>query len=327
MVNINVYPTKEEMGKNAAIKTFGLIKQIMQNKKKIQTKIKIYIPGKNFPPISLTGTHCDLNCEHCDKKYLEHMLDGSSSKKLTSILDGLIENGKNGALISGGCESNGKVPIGNFINEIRLFKEKSHLYLNSHIGITDEKSIKEIEKTNLDMVSFDLIFDQKVITEVFHSKRTIVDYQNTYLNLQKSNIRVVPHILIGAYFGKIRKELEIIQFLRQYPPDLIVFIVMIPPKVDNAIDPKFRIPLPHEVARLILITKQFLPDVEISLGCMRPREKKFRIMEKWAIQSGINRLEIPSRQTKIWMKENNLETETFHSCCAISTNYETKLRK
>ena len=33
-----------------------------------------------FTPVSITGTDCELNCKHCEKHYLQHMLDASGDK-------------------------------------------------------------------------------------------------------------------------------------------------------------------------------------------------------------------------------------------------------
>ena len=42
-------------------------------KKNFGNSLKIYIPNKRFPAISITGSECSLHCEHCNKKYLDGM--------------------------------------------------------------------------------------------------------------------------------------------------------------------------------------------------------------------------------------------------------------
>jgi hypothetical protein len=294
-----------------------------QNEKK---SMKIYTPGLHFPALSLTGDQCDLSCDHCDKKYLKGMRDASSSDKFDQQLTNIVNKGGIGALLSGGCDSTGQVPVVKFSKEIAEFKSKHDFYFNSHLGIIDPKTAKDIAKSGVDMVSFDLIFDDSVIKNMFHLSHTSEDYKESYRILKAADIRVVPHVLIGANFGKIISEVHTLQFIQENPSDLIIFIVMIPPKVGKEVDSRFRIVSPSEVARLIFIAKALIPDMELSLGCMRMRGKSFITLEKWSILAGINRMEIPSRSTMNWLQEYNYDIEHFGACCGIPTSFEKTAR-
>ena len=94
-------------------------------------ELKIYTPGSQFPSISVTGSDCSLNCEHCDKKYLQHMLKGNTEELFNSALKKIIEKGGSGALLSGGCEEDGTVPILQRKEQIQSFKEKHPDFFNS----------------------------------------------------------------------------------------------------------------------------------------------------------------------------------------------------
>ena len=63
--------------------------------------LKIYIPDKRFPAISITGSECELNCEHCNKKYLNGMKDLRKNEELKRFLYRHHENNGVGVLISG----------------------------------------------------------------------------------------------------------------------------------------------------------------------------------------------------------------------------------
>ena len=78
-------------------------------------QIKIYVPNRKFPAISITGSECALNCEHCNKKYLKGMKQILKNRDLESFLIELSRNHGVGALISGGSELDGSVPLLNFI--------------------------------------------------------------------------------------------------------------------------------------------------------------------------------------------------------------------
>jgi uncharacterized radical SAM superfamily protein len=57
---------------------------------------------------------------------------------------------------------------------------------------------------------------------------------------------------------------------------------------------------------------------------MRPRGKMKNIIEKVAIKAGITRIELPSKETMIWLKKYNPEIKFkfFSACCAIPIKFE-----
>lgn len=295
-------------------------------------KLKIYVPGHEFPSISITGEECQLNCEHCDKKYLQHMLPAKSAESLEKTLEKLVKRNAIGTLISGGCDEDGKVPIWNYADAIEKFQHSNsnqNFYLNSHVGLVNEKEAEMIAKMKIDTVSFDLNLDPMVIEEVFHLTQTPEDYKSSFLALLKHRVRVIPHVLVGAYFGKIQKELEALQFLAQlsqgaseklgfpYDPEIIVFIIMIPPHHAGKTDPRFKVIQPEDIAKLILVSRYFFPSTELSLGCMRPHGAYTFNLEKWSIQAGITRIVKPSLKTRKWLHSQPIDIESLSACCII----------
>ena len=151
-------------------------------------KIKIFTPGLHFPAVSLTGGECALSCDHCDKKYLQNMRDASTPEKFQTQMQRIIDNDGIGALLSGGSDENGQVPVSQFSEEIRNLKTKHpEFYFNSHIGILDPPTADKIASSGVDMVSFDLILDNKAIKDMFHLSRTLEDYQKSYLVYEENN--------------------------------------------------------------------------------------------------------------------------------------------
>jgi len=57
---------------------------------------------------------------------------------------------------------------------------------------------------------------------------------------------------------------------------------------------------------------------------MRPRGSFKVEIEKLALQTGITRIELPSRETLKWLRNYNSETQFkfFSACCAIPEKYE-----
>jgi len=80
-------------------------------KRKFGNLIKIYIPDKRFPAISITGSECSLHCEHCNKKYIDGMKPIVNNSELKSYLLELYKKDGIGVLLSGGCLPDGSVPL------------------------------------------------------------------------------------------------------------------------------------------------------------------------------------------------------------------------
>jgi len=286
-------------------------------------QIKIYIPNRRFPAISITGDYCALECEHCNKKYLKGMNKILNKDNLESFLLTHFEKGGVGALISGGCEPDGSIPLLKFLDSIRLIKEKTNLIINTHAGLLNEETAKKLAEVGVDIVSFDVTMDEEVIKKIYHLGKDPEDYKKSIEYLKKYNLNIVPHICIGLFYGKIHKELEAIKFLKEsgINPSLIVLIVLIPPKDSNT---KFTRLNPIDMAKVIAIIRFVFPKTEISLGCMRPRGKAKVQIEKSAIRAGITRIEIPSIETLKWLKQKNpgIKFKFFSACCAIPEQFE-----
>ena len=102
------------------IEFFNLTQEI--TRRNFNNVLKIYIPTIRFPAISITGSECALDCEHCNKKYLKGMKPIISTKELERFLFDLSKKSGVGALISGGSMGDGSVPLLNFLDTIKKVK-------------------------------------------------------------------------------------------------------------------------------------------------------------------------------------------------------------
>ena len=292
-------------------------------KKNFNNTLKIYNPSKKFPAISITGSECSLHCEHCSEKYLKGMKPILTNYDLERFLIEHARNNGIGALISGGCNPDGTVPLKNFLDTVKKVKKKSNLVINTHTGLLDEETAQKLAEANIDIVSFDINLDKEIIENIYHLDKDINDYKHAVELLKKYKLNIVPHICIGLYYGKLHKELESIKFIKEAEinPSLIVLIALIPPKSSKG---KFQRPNPIDIAKVIAVIRVVFPYTEISLGCMRPRGVIKTEIEKYAIKAGINRIELPSPDTLKWLKSTNPEInfKFFSACCAIPSEYE-----
>ncbi|MFX1569862.1 MAG: radical SAM protein, partial [Promethearchaeota archaeon] len=283
----------------------------------------IYIPTKRFPAISVTGIECALECEHCSKKYLKGMKDLVDNKDLEQFLIELYKNNGVGALISGGSNHDGSVPILNFLDTIQKVKRNTNLIINTHTGLLNKETAEKLADANVDIVSFDVNMDDEVVRNIYHLDIELNEYKRAIDLLIKYKLNIVPHICVGLYYGILNKELDSIKFIKETlkNPSLIVVIALIPPKNSKL---KFNMPKPKDIAKIIALLRFIFPKTEISLGCMRPRGRIKTEVERYAIKAGITRIEIPSRDTLKWLKKYNQEVQFkfFSACCAIPKKFE-----
>jgi uncharacterized radical SAM superfamily protein len=285
-------------------------------------KLKIYIPNKRFPAISITGDECALKCEHCNEKYLKSMKPILNKVSLEKFLINLYQNGGTGALISGGCEPNGTVPLYDFLDSIKKVKAQTNLIINTHTGLLNEMTAKKLAEAKIDIVSFDINMDEEIVSEIYHLRKNLSDYEDAVKILKKYKLNIVPHLCVGLYYGRIHKELQSIKFIKEsgINPSLIVIIALIPPKQSK----KFLRPKPIDIAKVIALIRYIFPKTEISLGCMRPRGDIKVEVEKLAIKAGITRIEIPSSKTLSWLKHRqpDIKFGFYSACCAIPQEFE-----
>jgi uncharacterized radical SAM superfamily protein len=283
--------------------------------------IKTFIPGSTFPAVSITGHQCELKCEHCKGEYLKGMIPINSPEEFIPKLTEAMKKGAKGFLISGGCNNKGELPYEKYKDIIKQFRQTTGAILNAHPGLMDFTSAFYLENIGVDFISFDFVADDEVIHDIFHlKKRETDDYMETYYNLLDTRIDVIPHILIGAKYGKIDREGEVFKMLEEEQTSNVVFISMIPPKGDS----KFSLPEITDVAKFILATRLKFPNIEISLGCMRVRGKgEFQgfNLEQLAVLCGADRIAMPSRGLINWAKEKSIKIESYNSCCAIPARF------
>ena len=310
-----------KMQDNDLNQIFSLTQEI--KKSNFENKLKIYVPGKRFPAISITGSDCKLRCEHCNEKYLKSMKPILNSNSLKNYLFSLWENGGVGALISGGCEEDGSVPIYNFLDAINEVKKNTDLIINTHTGLLNASTAQKMAQSNVDLISFDVNVDPLIIKDIYHLDKDITDYENAIKIMQQYELNIIPHICIGLYYGKLHKELDTIKFIKENfgNPPLIVAIVLIPPKKSEK---KFITPEPLEIIKILTLLRIIFPSTEISLGCMRPKTKNKEVLEKLALKAGINRIVLPSKKTIKWLKDNHPDVKLsfFSSCCALPKKFE-----
>jgi lipoyl synthase len=284
------------------------------------------VRNKNFPKeiefdypeatevITLTGKSCALDCAHCGGHYLQgmktieeveykHSCAGHKSKHKGKEIKS--------CLISGGCDSHGKVP---FMQQLPFISDlKSSKKLNFHVGLVNSEEAKKL-KDLADVVSFDFVADDETVSEVFGLGRKAEDYLYTYRELRK-NLKVLPHICIGLKGGELVGEYRALELLAQEGVDGLVFIVFIPTPDTRYADRQP--PALEEVVRLLAQARLKFPDKPIFLGCMRPKGRYRQALDLAALRCGVNKIVVPTRAAVNLAQELGLKVSYGEECCVL----------
>ena len=272
-------------------------------------------PHPRFPTLSITGDECVLNCKHCGRSYLRHMLSCPSPSVLFRTCSSLAANGARGVLLSGGYNEDGWVPLEGFIDTIADVKCETGLFFNVHTGLAPPSLAKELGRAGVDMVSVDLIGADETIKHVLGIQRTTRDYERMLKTLERSIPNVVPHICIGLHGGEVRGEFRALEMAADIDTAALVFLVLIPTK-GTAFE-GVKAPAPSVVGELIAEARIRFPEIPLTLGCMRPKAADRAEFELQAISSGIDRMEIPSAKAIEAAQHTGLRVRRLDACCAV----------
>jgi len=287
---------------------------------------KAYYVWPRFPSLSLSGTACSLHCKHCNRVYLRDMIDVSSPEKLLSTCKKLKERGAVGVLLSGGCKKNGEmINLRGFLPAIKRVKEETDLIIKLHTGIVDRELAEGIAGAEVDIASVEVVGSDRAIRYVFGLNLKVDDYRRTLENLRDAGVKhIVPHVCIGLNAGRIDGEYSAIDIIKDtVKPSVFVLIVLKPTKGTEF--ERAKIPDPEDVYRIVRYAKESFPDVDISLGCMRPRTKGRIEIERKALMAGATRMEIPSKETLKLAESMGYRIKRIDACCALPEEYEERV--
>ena len=285
-------------------------------------RITFYLPGMfscngisgKYPAISITGSECRLQCEHCRAKILSPMIHTPEPDLLVEKCLQLEKSGNLGVLISGGCDEEGRMPWRKFIQAISEVKTRTGLRVSIHSGFVDYTTALQLKSAGVDQVLIDAIGDDATYRKICHLESGVARLLVSLDALEKVGLPIVPHLVCGIYDGKIRAESEAIEIVSRFNVGLLVIISLM--RIPDT--PMWGVASPPAgaVARLTAEARVRMPETEISLGCARQRGNS--ILETLAIDAGVNRLALPSEAALNRARYYGLEINYQRTCCSVS---------
>lgn len=278
--------------------------------------------GKNaWPAVSITGSECKLQCDHCKAKILEPMIPATTPEALWQVVNEIIDEGGQGILLTGGSNHRNEVEYGEYYSTIRRIKDSFPQFkIAMHTALVDDDIAKSMEQSGIDAAMMDVIGSQETITQVYHLKRTVDDFEQTLESLVATNMKVVPHIVIGLHYGKLLGEHHVLEMLQRHLPDAVVLVVVMPfyaPKKRPFVTPDS-----HEVGQFFMDAREALPQTPLLLGCARPPGIAKVQIDSYGVLAGLNGMAHPSDGMVELAARMERQVRITPACCSIAIGDE-----
>ncbi len=270
-----------------------------------------------FVAISVTGTACALACDHCRMKVLQGMLplprrDGG----LFDLCAELAARGARGVLVSGGCDRHGRVPLRPHLADLKRVRRELGLVVRVHTGLLDEETAAGLAEVGVDGAMIDVIGADETIREVYHLDATVADYESALALLERYHIPAVPHIVLGLHYGRMLGEHTALEMVARHRLSLLVLVVLTPlygtPMAD--VSP----PSPEEIGAFFRHARARLPTVPIVLGCARPLGPVKAVIDRLAVDAGLDGIAYPAEGIVEYARGRGLVPRFHDSCCGVT---------
>ena len=286
------------------------------------TGITFYLPGMiryedrrgRYPALSITGKQCELQCEHCKGRLLDPMIQVTEPEDLIQKAVHLHKRGAHGILLSGGSDRQGRLPWAKYLEAIRKTTETTGLFLSAHVGFPDLDTCRQLRKSGVRQALMDVMGDEETAAQVYHLKG-LQTVKEALESISQSGLQMAPHIVAGLHYGRIKGEEEALRILSRYDPAVLVVVVLTGLKGTPMAGVKP--PSPLEVARLIAKARLLMPQLPISLGCERPRNKEGLELERLALRAGITRMAVWSEEAIEEASRLGLSPRFQSTCCSV----------
>lgn len=270
--------------------------------------VQFFLPGKDFPPVSVTGGRCSLGCLHCRGHFLKGMIPAEKPSRLWELACRIDENGGTGFLLSGGCDKTGRVPIGDFASVLRRIKRETDLMVNVHPGLVSQGDVDILSSAEVDTISVDVIGSERTLREVYNLDCGLADVEESLRLLRDASLPLTPHICVGIHGGRLLGESRALEMVCDSEPTALIITALMP--VPGTPLKSIRVDA-SKIVTVFKESREALPNVPIVLGCMRPRTEK--TLDQMLIQAGIDGIAVPLPATL----KNAVGKDIRLVCCSL----------
>lgn len=278
--------------------------------------------GKNtWPAISITGGDCKLACDHCKAKILEPMIPARTPQELWRVVNEQMALGARGMLLSGGSNQRNEVEYGPYYATMRRIKDAFPAFkIALHTALVDRDGARRMQDAGIDAAMMDVIGAQDTITQVYHLKRRVDDFERALEYLVATQMKVVPHIVLGLHYGRLLGEWHALEIVQRHRPSALVLVVAMP--IYATPQRPFVTPDAHAVGGFFLDARKALPDLPLLLGCARPPGRAKSQIDAYAVMAGLNGIAHPAEGMLELARRLQRPAHVTPSCCSIALGDE-----
>ena len=225
-------------------------------------RIDFFLPGMftlygrkgRYPAVSLTGTQCSLNCDHCSTGLLKTMIPAATPEELVNLARDQKQKGRLGLLLSGGCDERGRLPWAAYLDAIKRIIDETGLIITVHSGLIDLKTARGLKRAGVRQALIDVIADDETARRICHYPDGAAGVLSSLRALYEAGLDVAPHIVAGLDYGKIRGERRAVEILEPFRPQRLVTVVLTPKSGTPMA--KVAPPAPEEIIDLLVLRAQ-----------------------------------------------------------------------
>lgn len=269
-----------------------------------------------FLPISVTGTACALQCDHCKTHVLEGMVTLQTDTDLFATAKRLQSSGTEGILVSGGSNRTGGVPLLPHTGAMRRVRDELGMRVIVHSGVVSPRLAEGLVMAGVDGVMLDIIGAEETIREVYHLDLTPDDFEHSLALLAEHGLRIIPHIVLGLHYARLLGEWRALEMIRRYPVSTLILVVLTP--LVGTPMAQLKPPPLDDVIEFFATARQAMPDTKVNLGCGRPMGKMKQEMDRAAIDHGLNGIAYPADGAIEYARERGLEPALYEYCCSLT---------
>jgi len=271
-------------------------------------------PGR-FVSVSVTGTACALQCDHCQSRVLEGMIP-TNGKGLFELAGELAARGTRGLLVSGGCDRRGRVPLLRHVPDLKRIRSELGLTIRVHPGLPDEETAAALGEVDLDGAMLDVIGAAETIREVYHLEVGVEEYEAVLARLARHGVPLVPHIILGLHYGRLLGEWRALEMIARHRPKFLVLVILMPlyGTAMAGVTP----PSAEEIGGFFDLARAALPDTPIMLGCARPIGPIKAEIDRRAVDAGLNGIAYPAEGIVAYAESRGLTPQFHDACCGVN---------
>ena len=275
-----------------------------------------------FVSISVTGSECALMCDHCQAKVLEGMIPLRKQGTLFDLCRDLAGKGAHGALISGGCDRKGRVPLQPHLPDMVRVRQELGLSLRVHPGLVEEPVAAGLGRVGVDGAMLDIIGAEETIREVYHMDVPVTNYERSLERLARHGVPAVPHIVLGLHFGRFLGEERALEIIARHPRKAAVLVIL-QPLYGTAMATATPPPV-EEIGDFFRLARGRLHGSPLFLGCARPLGPVKREIDRLAVDAGLDGIAYPADGIVAYAESCGRRAEFHNACCGVGWTASTK---